>query len=331
MGKCVNGHGVATAHQFCPVCGQAATPATAKDEAADGSARLGRHTRVGLLVAGVLVTAVVIGVFVATKYGDGEDAPSKAVATSPEIDDSESPSSGEGDEECTLGASACAYDNGIDFSALRADLSTGLRYVADPRCMDNEEAPSHRVLPGDTFECWLDGEASDSPVVQVRVLEEPPYYEVLPEPSVLKLYGDECEGELESQLALVDRSGPSALSEIGREHGRGSHSYLLAHEHAHLPGGTSPYIVCGEQGLEHALTEPYPGSPLSLGDGNSTWGGPVMAIQSALFTLGYEGVVASGVFDEETEVAVRTFQREAGLEVDGVVGPQTWRAIFAAS
>src|SRR5215212_654447 len=40
------------------------------------------------------------------------------------------------------------------------------------------------------------------------------------------------------------------------------------------------------------------------------------------------GVEASGYFDEETDQAVRIFQGNHGLEVDGIVGPRTWYALF---
>ena len=41
-------------------------------------------------------------------------------------------------------------------------------------------------------------------------------------------------------------------------------------------------------------------------------------------------VSLNGVFDAATESAVRSFQREAGLTVDGIVGENTWNAIYDA-
>jgi hypothetical protein len=53
-------------------------------------------------------------------------------------------------------------------------------------------------------------------------------------------------------------------------------------------------------------------------------GSEVSAVQRAL------GISTSGVFDGRTEVAVERFQRQKGLMVDGVVGPQTKAALGLA-
>ena len=41
------------------------------------------------------------------------------------------------------------------------------------------------------------------------------------------------------------------------------------------------------------------------------------------------GITADGRFGSGTEAAVRDYQRKRGLEVDGVVGPNTWTSLFA--
>lgn len=60
-------------------------------------------------------------------------------------------------------------------------------------------------------------------------------------------------------------------------------------------------------------------------------GEPVLDIQSRLSALGYPvGDDRPGLFDEGTRTAVSRFQGERGLPVDGVVGPDTWRALVDA-
>jgi peptidoglycan hydrolase-like protein with peptidoglycan-binding domain len=57
-------------------------------------------------------------------------------------------------------------------------------------------------------------------------------------------------------------------------------------------------------------------------------GGRVLAIQGQLQHRGY-GDMPDGFFGAGTERAVREFQADAGLEVDGLVGPDTWAALNA--
>lgn len=61
-------------------------------------------------------------------------------------------------------------------------------------------------------------------------------------------------------------------------------------------------------------------------------GRPVRDIQGRLFALGYVSEPdASGEFGDGTGEAVTTFQRQRGLAADGIVGPDTWRALWEAS
>ncbi|GBG56340.1 NLP/P60 [Sporomusaceae bacterium FL31] len=56
-------------------------------------------------------------------------------------------------------------------------------------------------------------------------------------------------------------------------------------------------------------------------------GQDVVAIQARLNTLGYE-IVADGDYGPATVNAVKAFQRDRGLESDGVIGSQTYRALM---
>jgi peptidoglycan hydrolase-like protein with peptidoglycan-binding domain len=57
------------------------------------------------------------------------------------------------------------------------------------------------------------------------------------------------------------------------------------------------------------------------GSTTTTGGVPVAAVQEAL------GVAADGILGPQTRRAVRRFQRANGLVVDGIVGPQTLAAL----
>lgn len=52
-----------------------------------------------------------------------------------------------------------------------------------------------------------------------------------------------------------------------------------------------------------------------------------MWVQGALVNLGYWWVATDGHYGPQTAEAVREFQSDYGLVVDGVVGPQTWTAL----
>ncbi|QDR80187.1 C40 family peptidase [Sporomusa termitida] len=57
-------------------------------------------------------------------------------------------------------------------------------------------------------------------------------------------------------------------------------------------------------------------------------GEEVAAIQSQLNSLGFNAGAADGDFGDVTVSAVKAFQKARGLEADGVIGPQTYRALM---
>lgn len=59
-----------------------------------------------------------------------------------------------------------------------------------------------------------------------------------------------------------------------------------------------------------------------------TRGDDVMALQARLAELGYFTGEVCGIFGPETTKAVTTFQKEHGFKADGVVGSQTFAAIY---
>ena len=61
-------------------------------------------------------------------------------------------------------------------------------------------------------------------------------------------------------------------------------------------------------------------------------GDDVTIVQQRLYDLGYHEVGAiDGVYGPSVEAAVKRFQRTNGLEVDGVVGQQTWEKLFSVN
>jgi N-acetylmuramoyl-L-alanine amidase len=56
-------------------------------------------------------------------------------------------------------------------------------------------------------------------------------------------------------------------------------------------------------------------------------GDDIGALQERLLELGYDADRADGIFGAATELALRSFQRDYGLLVDGVCGPATVRAL----
>lgn len=58
-------------------------------------------------------------------------------------------------------------------------------------------------------------------------------------------------------------------------------------------------------------------------------GADVRAVKDRLVELGYLYASTHDTFGDDTLAAVKAFQTDNGLEVDGIVGPLTWDAIFA--
>ena len=56
-------------------------------------------------------------------------------------------------------------------------------------------------------------------------------------------------------------------------------------------------------------------------------GDAVKGLQNALIGRGYDFGDVDGTFGPKTEEAVRHFQRDAGLNDDGIAGPRTWEAL----
>lgn len=59
-------------------------------------------------------------------------------------------------------------------------------------------------------------------------------------------------------------------------------------------------------------------------------GEAVKRLQETLKRLGHDPGLVDGIFGVKTEMAVRAFQNDAKITVDGIVGPKTWAALEKA-
>ncbi len=111
---------------------------------------------------------------------------------------------------------------------------------------------------------------------------------------------------------------------------------VASHGCIHLPQADAEWLYGWAAKFPVGLTirGPYPDSPTrptlyALGVGFML-ADVVTAIQQALIAKGYAAVAASGVFDAATDAAIRQFQAQQGLTVDGKVGPNTSAALGVA-
>jgi murein DD-endopeptidase MepM/ murein hydrolase activator NlpD len=87
---------------------------------------------------------------------------------------------------------------------------------------------------------------------------------------------------------------------------------------AQISGDVSA-AVAAESPANRAIEIREGGLPLRIG----SQGDLVAHVQTKL------GVASDGIFGAQTDAAVRKYQLSAGLDVDGIVGPNTWASLFA--
>jgi hypothetical protein len=128
------------------------------------------------------------------------------------------------------------------------------------------------------------------------------------------------------RVALVFRRDGDRMGHVGVYQGDGS----VIHAKGHDWGVVRQYLEevgFTHYGIPEGLASSGPAHPV-LRFGAS--GDAVSYLQTLLCDVG-ETLTADGKFGQQTEKAVKDFQRVYGLTVDGVVGPKTWEALeFAA-
>jgi len=122
----------------------------------------------------------------------------------------------------------------------------------------------------------------------------------------------ENDGKDPMTISMGQDSDPSYVK-VSQD-GRKPQTYLrfnTATNNPKLPGTSTPGASAPKPSPAVAHTTIYKGST----------GSAVILVQQKL------GVVQDGVFGDATDAAVRNFQKQAKLTVDGVVGPNTWKAL----
>jgi hypothetical protein len=90
--------------------------------------------------------------------------------------------------------------------------------------------------------------------------------------------------------------------------------------------GIPDYDGAGRRPTGAPSSPGFPGRLLRLG----LSGPDVKLVQGRLLQLGVARLAVDGEFGPMTRAAVQAFQRAKGLEVDGVVGPRTWKALWSS-
>lgn len=90
--------------------------------------------------------------------------------------------------------------------------------------------------------------------------------------------------------------------------------------------GSTIVIEPPEGGASGRIDFEFETSQPTLRRGSS--GSAVKTLQTRLQTLGLDPGPIDGIFGSMTDSAVRAFQRARNLQVDGIVGPQTWATLY---
>ena len=141
-------------------------------------------------------------------------------------------------------------------------------------------------------------------------LYERPYYNNV---DARYRYAKELEAELEKIL-----KGPNAVDLSGQ--GGAAREHSDARETRDDPSSASFPDTSGKRDDPKLVTTFWP--PRMI-DRNMS-GSDVAVLQALLAARGMYSDSIDGYFGEELEKSVRQFQREYGLDADGVVGPLTW-------
>jgi N-acetylmuramoyl-L-alanine amidase len=98
----------------------------------------------------------------------------------------------------------------------------------------------------------------------------------------------------------------------------------------------APVTAAVPEVVETPPTQDLPETPESTGRSPvelptlrlGTYGPAVARLQTRLQSLGFYQGALDGIFGAQTEAAVKAFQQNAQITMDGIVGPSTWTALL---
>ena len=105
---------------------------------------------------------------------------------------------------------------------------------------------------------------------------------------------------------------------------------IASAENAASPSSASPDNTSAAENNDNCTLNSELYYPYRMID-KSMAGTDVAVLQAVLAARGYYTGVLDGIFGDLLDTAVRKFQMDHDLVVDGVCGPQTWREILKLS
>lgn len=128
-------------------------------------------------------------------------------------------------------------------------------------------------------------------------------------------------------IGIVERVGQGTMTIIEGNYKNGVNRRTMFYDARYIRGYITPHYNKEETAQAPFLNVEVQLPTLKRGDDNDY----VLSMQSLLWGRGYYiGVYgADGIFGEDTDGAVRLFQKENGLDVDGIVGKDTWTCLLS--
>jgi lysozyme len=114
----------------------------------------------------------------------------------------------------------------------------------------------------------------------------------------------------------------TSAKEPGAYSQKGKSLYMWQYTSSGVVGGVSGYVDCNRVYDGKEVKKTYP----TIKSGSR--GDAVRLLQERLKELGYECGKSDGIFGQKTKQAVLQFQKNKNLKADGIVGINTWSALF---